>query len=577
MNKKKLSIFIILLALFFSFGLINPIKTKAQIIEEEIDGLSGDFEIKSEYEWKEDDGSGTLGPFIRYLLKPLNNPIIHSADSLPEDEGTVLYFYPNPGMQRFNTLYYSSDFYGWKIVFEPIISSGNFVKKKVLLTENPTNSLVIETNYVESGSHEDDWIYQMKIKINGTNNSIDVDGYLPGQNSHFRLYLEPADVNNPYIETITPEITAYVGNKPSLGTIYENAIIYDHNGNVLENVVIETTYKPADLVYIGKNYFEYYAYVDYLLIRKSFCINYIDNEPPDVTVNKTVYFKNNAKPGDVLLVENLLTITDNYQRSHFTISVFDSNFITVTDPGNYWVDLKVADNSGNYTIVRVNGQAVLEAPIISGPNSFYIDVKDFIDSRYIKSFYTASDSFDNDLSSLIEVTKDSYLNNGSNIGKYEMTLRVKDVAGNYSIKRVTINVVDGLKDYFIVENTICVSKNTKLSDEDITKALHLINKVQPGTVRFDFYFNEYATRHNEVGFKSTSEITGITQNNVSFPTSYVTIEVVDSTFFGHEHPNPIGKTMGTIVTVLIVVVVAYIVIKLISRTRKKKWGWKNEF
>lgn len=548
---------LIAISLLLTFSYIPKIKA---VFTMPVDGLSGDFDFLPQYTTN-DSGGAIPEELVRVYLVPKSLPTIESIEGSDYiAHRFVLNQYE--GETFTNTLYYDQSFIGWRFVLE----YWDGTKEKMTLQDTALKILVMKSKVHE----QDAAAVHLNITIPGSGQEFD-DEWLQLITQTFQIYLEKPGSTEALIEITQDTFTAYSDSKPTVEYILSRACVKDGDGNILD-IPITTTYNPNILRTPQRYTFYYMATVNGQGITKPFYINYIDHLPPEVTINKTdIYLKKNTTPQDVLNIPDLLIIHDNIDTT-FIKTVHDASFTIINEPGAVWVDIKVSDRSGNYTIVRINALVIMESPELRGPDKFIIDVKDFIDSRYIKSYYTATDYFGNNLTSQISIVKDTYSGKGSTPGTYQIRLQVKDMANNVTQKIVTIKVVKGLNDYFIVDRTIHVSNARKLTNEDFSYAFHVMLGAKQGTIYFTFHFSEYIDNYQTVGFESLTEVVGIDQRNSNIPTFYANLKVERSQIFGQIHSDNSLKTILTIIPLLIIIMAGYFIFRGVMKfKRKRKW------
>ena len=123
-----------------------------------------------------------------------------------------------------------------------------------------------------------------------------------------------------------------------------------------------------------------------------------------------------------------------------TGSILSNSSVNVDAVGIYTVAYSVSDSSGNAAVgvVRTVNVQDTKAPVITLKGEATMQVE--VGSRYIESGAIASDSYDGDLTSSIEVTSTV---NTEVLGLYSVTYDVVDQGGNAAESVVkTVNVVD---------------------------------------------------------------------------------------------------------------------------------------
>jgi hypothetical protein len=84
------------------------------------------------------------------------------------------------------------------------------------------------------------------------------------------------------------------------------------------------------------------------------------------------------------------------------------------------------------------------SPVFDGETVFVTTVDDPITETQIRSYITAYDETDGDITHLIQLISDNYTSNHSTLGSYDIVYRVSDTAGNTANLTVTIMVKDVL-------------------------------------------------------------------------------------------------------------------------------------
>ncbi len=369
------------------------------------------------------------------------------------------------------------------------------------------------------------------------------------------LYLNgPDELTIEYGENINTYLSNYSANSSVDGDISEN-IVFDTSNvnnrllNQSQNAIVKVTDSTNTTV------------------AKEISIKIVDTVKPTFNIlelSKTVTSKD-----DLMSFIASIQVSDNYD-DNLTFTYNSSDVENWNSPSLYTLKLNTKDSSNNSTYLEVIIRWLdVEAPVIGGPSTFIIDVKDYINSSYLLNFYTAYDNKDGDLTQYIQIVGDTYKNNGARKGTYNLRLRVIDSSGNYATKNVSIRVVDGLRDYFIADKTIYVSKNHKLDDTDLSKALHYMTNKRNRTVIFDVFLQDYDTNYSNLGERFFGLVTGRDQYNSDIPSFMLNVEVVESNLFGQQAPNQLGDSFGTILVVGIVAVVVIVIINLF--TKKRKW------
>jgi len=200
-----------------------------------------------------------------------------------------------------------------------------------------------------------------------------------------------------------------------------------------------------------EQYIGYYGFENIQLEEGTIATNYEEYRPSFTDVTSpdfdggTVFVK--AYYEDITLqdiIDSHIVVYDDID-GEITSSIevvqdpYTANRFTV---GEYTVDLKATDSSGNYAtfqlVIIVNDDA---DPTITGPSDFTINVDDSPSiETIVAENYEANDGHDGIIDIIIE--SDEYTEHKLILGEYEVELATIDSSGNYVNRVVTIHVVD---------------------------------------------------------------------------------------------------------------------------------------
>ncbi|WP_238548527.1 DUF5011 domain-containing protein [Bifidobacterium biavatii] len=160
-------------------------------------------------------------------------------------------------------------------------------------------------------------------------------------------------------------------------------------------------------------------------------ITVVDTTKPVITgaLNKTIEAGTSFDP------KQGVTASDTVD-GDLTSQIKTSGTVNTSKPGSYTITYTVSDKSGNTTTVsRVITVVDTTKPVLKTPGDVTIHVGDTFDP---KAGVTASDTVDGDLTSKIQVTGSA---DTSTPGKYTITYKVTDNAGNTTTATRTVTVV----------------------------------------------------------------------------------------------------------------------------------------
>lgn len=281
--------------------------------------------------------------------------------------------------------------------------------------------------------------------------------------NHFEFY----DAHDGVIDTYTIIYDHYTNHEDSLGDKEVQLEISDNAGNTADivfRVRVEDNVAP---VIIGPNHVELYLSEDW-------------------------------KEADIL---NLFEVSDNYT----AIDAIETFIASEAHPqdydatGEYTVTFKAVDGSDNASTHDFTLEIIDDvAPVITGPYLEEVSYKDTFDLLGFVDRLSVTDNHCNLSSQDIQLQNDNYQPNIP--GDYTATYIVSDSSGNEATYNLNIRVIDDVSPIFNLDQTIVVSKNTKIGEDEILT--YFENTFDDDDIEIDNYrivYNDYQGNEAEVG------------------------------------------------------------------------------
>ena len=247
------------------------------------------------------------------------------------------------------------------------------------------------------------------------------------------------------------------------------------------------------------------------------------------TNSETYHFVVNVN--NMLSIDNILEHIEAVDETDGDVPVLYEVSRTTYNPeqhklGKFELLVYAVDNSGNRVEQLVYITVVdIDKPAISGKNKYSISYNESLDIDTIKENLIVNDNYDESLN--LELVNDTYTENKSKIGNYNMVFNTQDSSGNLSDDfEVLIEVVDDLPPIITAPGKIEVGNNTELTLEQLKEKI-TINDGYDGTIT-DYTiegFENYLTNKNKVGeYEITLKVSDSSGNQAS---TKLTIQVVD--------------------------------------------------
>lgn len=187
----------------------------------------------------------------------------------------------------------------------------------------------------------------------------------------------------------------------------------------------------------------------------------------------SVFTSNMSSPLTLESILSHITVTDNVD-SGLTPTVVSNGFTDhENEKGEKIITLKATDTAGNESAIFTIKVNVVDdiKPTITGTNSYTTSYKTAIELSTIEAALTTSDNIDTGLK--LEKIADNYTGNKSIPGKYTISYRTTDTAGNISETfNVTIEVNDKIPPVFYTNGKfIGITQANALSHQELVNVL----------------------------------------------------------------------------------------------------------
>ena len=167
---------------------------------------------------------------------------------------------------------------------------------------------------------------------------------------------------------------------------------------------------------------------------------------------------------------DLLIYTDNYDsKSDLVFEIIENSYQGNEEiVGSYYIDITITDLSNNVLSTRLIIDVIDDiAPIIQGPNNLSLSYSKIYDISYFINLLTVSDNASILTLENIVVATNSYLNNETSVGSYQLIFELSDGAGNVASHEITIDVIDDIPPVIYVDNfMVTVSSDVTFDEQD---------------------------------------------------------------------------------------------------------------
>lgn len=198
-----------------------------------------------------------------------------------------------------------------------------------------------------------------------------------------------------------------------------------------------------------------------------------------------------------------------------------------TKTGTYTLIVGAKDASGNEATYSFNVVIKdVDAPVISGPDSFTSNMSSPITETTIRSQMSVSDNYDSDL--VITLKNDSFTGNEQTKGTYTITYSAVDSSENVAVdKIVTVYVVDDIAPVINVPNdTITVSTSKNLSWEETLEGVTVTDNVD-GNLTSSIVKSEDTYANNRYFLGTYKRVIQVADSSGNIAQATINIKVVD--------------------------------------------------
>lgn len=225
-------------------------------------------------------------------------------------------------------------------------------------------------------------------------------------------------------------------------------------------------------------------------------------------------------------ITDSLIVSDNQDGLITDITLVEENYSNSTSVGDYLIVYEAKDSNNNVSRLNVNVKVLdITKPILSGPEEVVWELGDPCPSLVeIRSFFTATDNVDGDISEKITI-KSSGLSNYSTTkeGRYMVVLEVKDKAGNAGTLNFFLVVKDTTAPTLEVKDVTINLSESFSSLNNLAKDVYVSSYDLTNDITISYEYGEYL---DEMGFAGKYQITVIVTdkyNNQTTKTAYLTI------------------------------------------------------
>ena len=211
------------------------------------------------------------------------------------------------------------------------------------------------------------------------------------------------------------------------------------------------------------------------------------------------------------------------------IIVYEDNYSTnMSVLGTYQVIFQVSDNSNNSTQITINVEVVDVLPpvfsVIGAVTAVYPNIYTVAE---IISMLSASDNYDGDISSSINLVEDNYTLNASNTGSYQMDFMVSDSSGNVAYYTQDIIVVDNQGPVISGIDQINIGYNQILSVDSVKSNLNVVDNYDDSSIlNIVLDSDNYTINRSQLGVYTMQF--SVTDSSGNKTTKIVTINVIDA-------------------------------------------------
>jgi hypothetical protein len=237
-------------------------------------------------------------------------------------------------------------------------------------------------------------------------------------------------------------------------------------------------------------------------INHSFMVHVVDQNAPILENDSTVEVKLSNPLNTSAIIDSLI-YSDNYDSKQDLILEITENTYQGNEEivGNYYIDVTITDLSNNVLSTRILIDVVDDiAPIIQGPNNLSLSYSKTYDTSYFINLLTVSDNASIVTLDNIAVLTNTYLNNETTVGSYQMIFELTDGAGNVTSHEITIDVIDDIPPVIYVDNfMVTVSTDVTFDEQDALLLLIKQHEIIDQDYEVTILQNEYTNFKNIPG------------------------------------------------------------------------------
>ncbi len=384
--------------------------------------------------------------------------------------------------------------------------------------------------------------------------------YLPGgknyiSSENIRKVANEIQTINPFLVKTYTEYTFFVSRDYVDGApfnltlqIYENDFIVDDmsfSDDVLDfndDGAYITFVTPADCNYIGFVFTDNGSYVQgtellgVQLEEGSVPTSYETYVPGSVIDTSSPYFISSGmilsyfdQPITLEEIKNSLTAIDDIDGdlSEFIVVVEDNYTVNNDILGDYSIIFEVSDFSNNTTQLTVMVSVIdILPPVFSNVGEIIAVYGNTFSVQDILSMLNASDNYDGDISTQIELVFDGYTSNSQVVGLYQMEFKVSDSSGNESFYTQDIRVVDDQGPIIGGIDSLSIGYDNYYTISDIISNLTVTdNYDDDSTLEFVLETDGYSSNKSKIG--SYILQFSVTDSSGNKTLKNVTVNVVD--------------------------------------------------
>jgi len=238
-------------------------------------------------------------------------------------------------------------------------------------------------------------------------------------------------------------------------------------------------------------------------------ISYVD-QPISTTEIQNSLVAYDTIDGDVS--NNISLLTDGYTNSMDTI-------------GTYTIIFEVSDASSNTSQVHIKVEVVdVLAPVFSDVSEITSVYPNVYTVEDILGMLSASDNYEGDISSSINLVEDNYSSNANIVGDYSMTFNVIDGSGNEATHNLNVHVIDEQAPLITGDSTITIGYNQYYEENQLLSNLSVTDNYD-SNVQIIIENNDYKNYSDLIG--NYDVLFSATDSSGNRSEKTITIHVVD--------------------------------------------------